>query len=253
MKKQLILVGIVFSLIGAVLSGCLNESKKTMTYAELGNDVEIIAPNSLFGLISLFTLKSYKDGDVLYIKDKIFNVSYTKINESLGYTLVMFEKFIDDGNFPLCFIGNKTDEYRVGSTVTIPVHVKTYNITGYNLVWLEEWYWAYHIMNFFYPTVPTFDENVKLIGYVTDEGQIVIEHIGGPPLINYTIEVKYVNGTLIDNTTYRTPDNPWKLGDAKYILPNLNLTKDDEVKVTIYNIYSDDRRQIIFDGILQGK
>jgi len=45
-------------------------------------------------------------------------------------------------------------------------------------------------------------EVTHLQGYVTDEGQIVIEHIGGPPLINYTIEVKYyVNGTLIDNTT----------------------------------------------------
>lgn len=251
MKKEMLTIGIIVLLICVGLSGCLNEDKKTMTYAELGNDVEIVAPNSLYELISLFTLKSYKDGDVLYIKDKIFNVSYVKMNENLGYTLVIFEKFIDEGNFPLCFIGDKTNEYAIGSTVTIPVHVKPYNITGYDVVWLEEWYWAYYIIDFLYPIAPP--ETPFLKGYVTDEGQIVIEHIGGPPLINYTIEVKYTNGTLIDNNTYHDQSNPWDVGDVKYILPNLNLTTEDEmVVVVIYNIDDDGSVQEIFYAIFRG-
>jgi hypothetical protein len=133
------------------------------------------------------------------------------------------------------------------------VHVKTYNVTGHNVVWLEEWYLAYYITDF-YMNFAVPKEVARLVGYVTDEGQIVIEHGGGPPLINYTIYARYINGTtLIDNTTYKTPDNPWKVGDAKYILPNLNLTKDDMVQVTIYEIYEDGWSHIVFDGILRGK
>lgn len=91
------------------------------------------------------------------------------------------------------------------------------------------------------------DESIKLQLYIHGKGQMVLWHIGGPPLINYTIEVKYANGTLIDNTTYRTQDDPWEFHEEKYILPNFNLTADEgEVEVTVYNIHDDGSVQIVF-------
>jgi len=142
MKKQLIIVGIIVLLVTVGLSGCLNEDKKTMTYAELMSDVKLI-PSNLF---SIFTLQSYKNGEVLYIKDIVYNVTYLEDYEPSGCTLVSFANSSSIEGFPLGFTGDKRNEYPVGGSVNIPVHVKTYDIEGESVIWLEEWYTAYVYM-----------------------------------------------------------------------------------------------------------
>ena len=95
---------------------------------------------------------------------------------------------------------------------------------------------------------PPEEPNVHLMGYVTDAGLIVIEHIGGDPLPNYRIDVKYVNGTLINTTTYQNEEDLWEVGENKYVLV---LTEDEEVRVTITRIYDDNScPHVIFDGII---
>ena len=138
MKKQLVIFGIAILLIAIALSGCVNESKneskKTMTYAKLLSDLKTL-PNS-----SLFTLQSYNDSEVLYIEDTVYNMSYYHFSES-QYTFLSF----GPGDIPLCINGDKRSEYPAGSAVSIPVHVKNYDINGTAVTWLEEWYTFYNL------------------------------------------------------------------------------------------------------------
>ena len=135
MKKQLVTVVIVVLLTGIALSGCVNESsvnesKKTMTYAKLISDLKPIP-----GTDNLFTLQSYNDSEVLYIEDTVYNMSYYNFSESQKYTFLSF----GPGDIPLCINGDKRSEYPIGSTVSIPVHVKNYVINGTAVTILEEW------------------------------------------------------------------------------------------------------------------
>jgi hypothetical protein len=101
---------------------------------------------------------------------------------------------------------------------------------------------------------PPEEPHVQLMGFVTDAGSIVIEHIGGDPLPAYRIDVKYVNDTLIDTTTYQNEADLWEVGESKYLLSDvLVLTEDEEVRVTISRIYDDGScPYVLFDGILRG-
>ncbi|HWR27199.1 MAG TPA: hypothetical protein VN377_02055 [Candidatus Thermoplasmatota archaeon] len=137
MKKQLVVFGLIILLIGIALSGCVNESKKTMTYAKLMGDVKPLPPTDLI------TLQSYQGGEVLYIEDTVFNVSYFEMSESQKYTFVSFGNSTSLLGFPLCIVGDKRSEYPTGSLVNIPVHVKDYEINGTAVTWLEEWYTFY--------------------------------------------------------------------------------------------------------------
>jgi hypothetical protein len=101
---------------------------------------------------------------------------------------------------------------------------------------------------------PPAEVNVQLRGYVTDDGIIVIEHIGGESLTHYRTDVKHVNGTLINRTTYQNREDPWEIGEYNYPLADVYLlTENDTVHVTIYNIDDDGNEQLVFDGILTGK
>jgi len=46
--------------------------------------------------------------------------------------------------------------------------------------------------------IPAPDSHVKLMGYVDDDGNAVIKHMGGEPLSTYKIDVKNVSGALIN-------------------------------------------------------
>jgi hypothetical protein len=101
---------------------------------------------------------------------------------------------------------------------------------------------------------PPSEPNVQLRGYVTDDGIIVIEHIGGESLTHYRTDVKHVNGTLINRTTYQNREDPWEIGECNYPLADVYLlTENDAVHVTIYNIDEDGNEKSVFDGILTGK
>jgi predicted secreted protein len=141
MKKQLVTVVIVVLLTGIALSGCVNESKKTMTYTKLMSDIKPLPPTDLI------TLQSYKDGEVIYIEDTVYNISYFERSESEKYTLVAFGNSTSLIGFPICINGDKRSEYPAGSTVSIPVHVKNYVLNGTAVTWLEEWYTFYNLIN----------------------------------------------------------------------------------------------------------
>lgn len=141
MKKQLVIFGIVILLIGIALSGCVNESKKTMAYAKLMSDIKPLPPTDLI------TLQSYNDGEVIYIEDMVYNVSYFEASESQKYTFVSFGNSTSLEGYPICINGDKRSEYHAGSMVSIPVHVKNYDINGTAVTWLEEWYTFYILIN----------------------------------------------------------------------------------------------------------
>lgn len=136
-QKEVLVVGITLVLFAVVFTGCTEEKGEeyeTISYTELCVDIEFVN--------SLFTLQSYTYGDTLYIKDEIIDVKYIEGTEQ-SLTLVMLDlkhSYFNSTNLPLAFLGDKRDEYTVGSTVIIPVHVKAYTIEGETLIWLEEWY-----------------------------------------------------------------------------------------------------------------
>jgi len=96
--------------------------------------------------------------------------------------------------------------------------------------------------------------NVKLMGYVSDEGVAIIEHMGGNALSSYKIDVRYTNGTLINTTTYREVKDPWEIGEKIYPPTDMCLlTEENKVRITVYSIHDDSSEEAIFDGILKGK
>ena len=87
-----------------------------------------------------------KHGDTLYIEDEVLNVSYYESTEQSPLTLVFLDlknPLFNSSDIPLGILGDKRSEYTVGSTVTIPVHVKLYNIEDVTVTLLEEWYIFY--------------------------------------------------------------------------------------------------------------
>ncbi|OYT30196.1 hypothetical protein B6U98_00215 [Thermoplasmatales archaeon ex4572_165] len=100
---------------------------------------------------------------------------------------------------------------------------------------------------------PDVDSYVKLQGYVNTNNIIILEHIGGEELKSYCIDVKYVNNTLIETIT---PELEWEIfsiGDKPYPINStvkLN-SSDDKIKIVVRK--TDEDREIIFEGILQGR
>jgi len=98
---------------------------------------------------------------------------------------------------------------------------------------------------------PDVDSYVKLQGYVNTNNIIILEHIGGKELKSYCIDVRYVNGTLIETIT---PELEWKIfsiGDKPYPINStvkLN-SSDDKIKIVVRK--TDEDQEILFEGILQ--
>jgi len=95
--------------------------------------------------------------------------------------------------------------------------------------------------------IPSPVPNIKLMGYVTEDGTIIIEHMGGETIYSYEIFVAHLNNTNI----YKYENSPWEIGERK-TPPNTSLlTEDDKIKITVYCIYKDGSRHVVFDGILK--
>jgi hypothetical protein len=102
--------------------------------------------------------------------------------------------------------------------------------------------------------LPAPEPNVKLMGYVNDDGTAVIEHMGGESLSEYRIDVRKLDGTLINTTTYKKENDPWKIGECKYPPTNTPLlTENHKVNIDVYEIYNDGSEHQVFTGILTGK
>lgn len=92
----------------------------------------------------------------------------------------------------------------------------------------------------------------KLEAYVNTDGLIVLEHMGGKPLSEYRIDVRYVNGTLIKSTDYKAS---WSIGYFKYPLETVGtylLSGEDEVFIGVYAPKEDQSEKTLFEGVLTG-
>ncbi|RLF32045.1 MAG: hypothetical protein DRM98_04535, partial [Thermoplasmata archaeon] len=110
------------------------------------------------------------------------------------------------------------------------------------------------IYMYLYPPPPDDEINVKIQGSVTEEGDAVLEHVGGDPLTNYLVIVSYPNGTKIGSKEY---ENTWMIGEKIYPLKDitdLKLTDEDQrLKICVYSQDRNGKTEEIFSGILQGR
>ena len=103
------------------------------------------------------------------------------------------------------------------------------------------------IYNYVFPLpLPQSEPNVKLVGYVNENGNVVLEHIGGEAINSYEI---YVNGEL----AYGKNDEPWEIGERISPTDQFLSDAEDQITVTVYDILDDGSRVLIFDGIITGK
>ena len=94
---------------------------------------------------------------------------------------------------------------------------------------------------YLYPDLDPIDVNIKLEGYVADNGIAVVEHVGGESISDYKVIVCNIDGTLIDTKEYRNLNSAWNIGECIYPLEDIGypplILKTDEVEVII-NIYN---------------
>jgi hypothetical protein len=93
-----------------------------------------------------------------------------------------------------------------------------------------------------------YDTSVKINGMVNDDGNVMLEHVGGNPLETYKVVVRYPNGTYIGSQKYL--DDYWKIGEYRYPLENITdirLVNDSvSLKITVFFLHKDGSEQRIF-------
>lgn len=95
--------------------------------------------------------------------------------------------------------------------------------------------------------IPSPEPNVHFMGYVTDDGIIIIEHMGGETISSYEIYVSQSNKTDV----YKYENSPWEIGQSK-TPPNASFSGEkDEISVIVYSIYDDYSKHIVFSGVLK--
>jgi len=102
-------------------------------------------------------------------------------------------------------------------------------------------------LQFFPVPLPSPDPHVTLAGYVTDDGKVVLQHVGGEQLDVYTIRVEQSDGPR----TYRFDNEPWVMGQCYFLPVNESLfSQEKQVKVSVYTMLTDGSTKMIFDGII---
>ncbi len=94
--------------------------------------------------------------------------------------------------------------------------------------------------------IPSPEPNVHLMGYVTENGNVIIEHMGGEILDSYEV---YVN----DINVYINPeDEPLDIGEIiPSSFPTL-LDEDDYVQIAVYALNDDGSKSVVFNGVIFG-
>jgi len=123
---------IVFVVVNLII---MNDEVGSIRYSDVISDIEEIG--------NVSSLKSYKNGDKITIEDEIEDIILFRLNEKL-HKIIIFEGF-RDSKFQLCLSGSQGAECSIGQDCNFEVHVKSYNISGQQVVWLEEWYNFYDI------------------------------------------------------------------------------------------------------------
>ena len=113
------------------------------------------------------------------------------------------------------------------------------------------------IYMYLYPPGPDLEVSTKLVGYVDNQGMIVLSHKGGDTLSNYKVVIRYPNGSLIGEKTIN--DDEWKIGQIRFPLSQLSITDlrlvNETIKVdlNIYTIKRDGSSEEVFNARLKGK
>jgi hypothetical protein len=95
--------------------------------------------------------------------------------------------------------------------------------------------------------IPALEPNVQLMGYVTDNGEVIIEHMGGEILNSYEV---HIDGEKV----YKNPDGEYlEIGDIipSSFIPML-CNESDKLHLTVYSLIEDGNNVVVFDGMLFG-
>ncbi len=113
------------------------------------------------------------------------------------------------------------------------------------------------IYMYLYPPGPDLKTPVKIEGYVSDEGRVILAHKGGDTLSNYKVLIRETTGELIGSKTIN--GDQWKIGSYRYPLEQLELYDTrltDEtmsLDIALYCQNKDGSFEEVFHGILTGK
>jgi hypothetical protein len=102
-------------------------------------------------------------------------------------------------------------------------------------------------LQFFPVQLPSPEPHVQLAGYVTEDGKVVLQHVGGETIYSYNICVEQSNGPHM----YRFENDPWEFGQCYYLPINEALfMQEKQVKVSVYTTLKNGGTKTIFDGII---
>ena len=113
------------------------------------------------------------------------------------------------------------------------------------------------ISPYLYPDEPNINIPIKIIGDVTESGDIFLYHDGGAALGSYCVYVYYPNGTMIGSGTVE--DDQWTIGHSRHPFeiidkPAVKLVNESvELEVYVYSIDEEGNQNKIFEGTLKGK
>jgi len=94
--------------------------------------------------------------------------------------------------------------------------------------------------------LPSADSHIKLIGYIDDERNVIIEHVGGEPLISYKILSVRENG----QTNMSVYENQSIMIGKRLPIKETLSVNESRIRVTVWSVQKDGIEQIVFDGII---
>jgi len=101
--------------------------------------------------------------------------------------------------------------------------------------------------------LPGPEPHVQIAGYVSENGEIVLEHIGGEELVNYQIVVTQSDG--VSNRS--SSEKSWQIGEPKFLstsLVNYHLfDQTQQVRVEVITMMKDGSTHVVFDGVITPK
>jgi hypothetical protein len=96
---------------------------------------------------------------------------------------------------------------------------------------------------------PSPQPHILLKGYIADNRSVMIEHVGGAPLISYKIRTEHKDRTP---TLSYYENQPKTIG--QYLPLHDYLSEyETEIRVTVWSVESDGSEQLVFDGIITPK
>lgn len=113
------------------------------------------------------------------------------------------------------------------------------------------------ISPYFFPEEPNTNISIKIVGSVTDSGDISLYHDGGVALGSYCVYIYHPNGTLVGSGIVE--DDAWAIGQYRNPFEIIDepviklLNESIELEVVVYTIDEKGQQDEVFKGILRGK